>query len=373
MPPPQRPRSAPGSAGGSAAGSAPGRRTDIAASHPGPGASPFPSDLHNMPKIELHVHLEGSIDARTLAELVRRHGEDPEEVLPLPGGRYPRRFTAFQHFVRLYLAICRQIRTPEDLALVASRFARGQAEQGIRYTEVTFTALTHVRNGMEPAAMWQALREGFADAPEGTDVRLIVDAVRDLGPGHAEDTVALVERADAPIVGLGLAGSEFTDTEPGFRILREAADRLGIGLAVHAGETGPADNIRVALDLLGADRIGHGIAAVDDPNLLDRLVAERIPLEVCPTSNVALGVVASLEEHPVAQLWRSGAEVTVNSDDSALFSTSLTDELRHTARVVGLDRSDLAETQRRAAGAAFADEQTRGRLLAVIADWEREG
>lgn len=349
------------------------RRPAGPAAHPRPGASPRAGDLLSLPKVELHVHLEGSVDAHTAAELVRRHGEDPQEVLPLPGGRYPRRFTAFQHFVQLYLAISRQIRTPEDLALVAARFARNQAEQGIRYTEVTFTALTHVRNGMDPTAMWQALREGFAEAPAGTDVRLIVDAVRDLGPAHAEATVALVEQADAPIVGLGLAGSEFTDTEPGFRVLREAADRLGLGLAVHAGETGSADNVRVALDLLGADRIGHGIAAVHDPDLLTRLVAEGIPLEVCPSSNVALGVVASLDEHPVTRLWREGAEVTINSDDSALFSTTLTDELRHAARLVGMDRGDLAETQRRAARAAFAEPGTRERLMTAISDWERDG
>lgn len=327
--------------------------------------------LLDLPKVELHVHLEGTITAGTARELARRHGEDPTTVFGLDGDRYPARFRDFDHFVHLYIAVSDRLREPEDLHTVAASFARRQAEQNVRYTETTFTALRHVRNGMEPTAMWEAVAEGLRAGGPDCDIRLIVDSVRDEHVGHAEDTVALVEGArGAPIVGLGLAGTEGSVPERDFAVLREGADRLGLGLAVHAGESGGPDNIRAALDDLGADRIGHGVAAVRDPDLVERLAREQVPLEVCPTSNVVTGVVASLEQHPFPALWQAGVNVTVNSDDPPYFDTTLTDELRHAARLADLTTGDLAELQRRAARAAFAPDGVRQRLIDAIDAWE---
>ncbi len=340
---------------------------------PGRGGSWPHETLRSLPKVELHVHLEGSVSAETAISLARSHHVDPETELPLVDGRYPTGFTDFQQFVRLYLAVSRQIRTPDDLASVAADFACRQAGAGVRYTEVTFTALTHVRNGMEPEAMWQALRAGLAEGGPDCEIRLIVDALRNRGPEDAERTVALVSDADAPIVGLGLTGREDPASEGGFKVLRQAADRLGLGLTVHAGEAGPPASVRAALDELAADRIGHGISAVGDPELLARLASERVPLEICPSSNVRLGLVPSLEGHPFAELWRAGVNVTVNSDDPAIFDTSLADELGRVARLAGLERSDLAELQRRAARAAFAPAVLRRRLLAAIDRWADGG
>lgn len=330
------------------------------------------ADLDRLPKVELHVHLEGSVHAETAVALARRHGEDPARVLVLEDGGYPRRFRSFDHFVDTFLAVSRQLRRPEDLRTAAAAFARHQADQRVRYTEATFTAQTHVDNGMPPTEMWQAVREGLT-AVADTEVRLIVDAVRELGAAHAEATVALVEAADAPIVGLGLAGVEGSRPESEFVVLRDAADRLGLGLAVHAGETGTPDTVRAALDDLGADRIGHGIAATRDPALVARLQRERVPLEVCPSSNVALGVVEDLDDHPLPRLWDAGVEVSVHSDDPPFFSTTLTDELAHAVRLAGLDRADVAELQRRAARAAFVDEPLRAALLEEIDEWLAAG
>lgn len=329
------------------------------------------TDLDTLPKVELHVHLEGTVRADTAILLARRHGLEPEAVLPLVDGGYPARFTSFEQFVSTFVAVSATIRTPDDLATVAADFARHQAEQNIAYTEATFTAATLVRQGWEPAAMWAALRDGLAAARPYAEVVLIIDAVRDAGVEHAEQTIRLVEEADAPIVGLGLSGIENSVHERDFARLRTAADRLGLGLAIHAGETGDAANVRAALDELGADRIGHGIAAVHDAELLDRLVREATPLEVCPSSNVVLELVAGLDAHPFGELWRAGANVTVNSDDPPFFATTLTDELGHAARLADLTRSDLAELQRRAARAAFTSPQRRDELLAAIDGWER--
>lgn len=321
--------------------------------------------LADLTKIELHVHLEGSIRAETAIELARRHGEDPAAVLELEGDTYPAPFRDFEHFVATFVATSKQVRRPEDLAKVAADFAREQARQGVLYTEATFTAYTLVANGWDPSEMWAAVREGLAQVAD-TTVRLIVDVPRDAGVAAAERTVELVEAADAPICGLGLTGIEGSVPERDFRILREAADRLGLGLAVHAGETGTPDNIRAALDELGAERIGHGIASVRDDALLERLAAERVPVEVCPSSNVSLGIVPDLQAHPLPRMAAAGLEVVVNSDDPPFFSTTLTDELRHSARLLDLDIEGLRELQRRAARAAFVDDAERERLLAAI-------
>jgi aminodeoxyfutalosine deaminase len=327
--------------------------------------TPSADALAALPKIELHVHLEGSIRADTAIELARRHGEDPSEVLVLGDDGYPAPFRDFDHFVATFVATSRQVRRPEDLRTVAADFARNQLRQGVLYTEATFTAHTLVAHGWEPTAMWQAVREGFAEVAD-TDVRLIVDVPRDAGVAAAERTIELVESADAPIVGLGLTGIEGAVPERDFAMLRDAADRLGLGLAVHAGETGSPDNIRAALDDLGADRIGHGIAAVRDDALLARLAADGVPVEVCPSSNVSLGLVDDLDAHPLPKMAAADLELTINSDDPPFFSTTLTEELGHAARLLELDLDGLRDLQHRAARAAFVDDETRSRLLAAI-------
>jgi aminodeoxyfutalosine deaminase len=327
-----------------------------------------PAELASLPKVELHVHLEGSIRAETAVRLAEGHGERPDQVLVLEGAGYPAPFRDFEHFVSTFVATSRQVRTPDDLRQVAAAFAREQARQGVLYTEATFTAYTLAAHGWEPAAMWQAITEGLAEVPE-TDVRLIVDVPRDAGVPAAERTIELVEAADAPICGLGLSGIESSVPEREFRSLREAAHRLGLGLAVHAGETGTPGNVRAALDDLGADRIGHGIAAVRDEALLSRLAAEQVPLEVCPSSNVALGIVTGLDAHPLPRLARAGVNVLIGSDDPPFFGTTLTEELVHAARLLELDRTGLAALQQRAVRAAFATDAHRERLAAAIDAW----
>lgn len=325
-------------------------------------------DIRAMPKVELHVHLEGTIAASTALELARRHGVDPAS-LPLVGGAYPSPFTSFQHFVDTYLAVSSLIRDPDDLETIAAAFARSQREQNVLYTEVTFTAGTHVRNGMDPTAMWKAIAAGLAESGPDHEIRLIVDAVRNMGPEDGPSTIKLAELSEAPVAGLGLTGIEGSVPEGEFRVLREAADSSGWGLAVHAGETGTSRNIEAALDDLGADRIGHGVASVTDPALVQRLVSDQTPVEVCPTSNVALGVFATLEDHPFPQMWDAGMNVLVNSDDPPFFSTTLTNDLAQACRLASLGPSDLAELQRRAARAAFAPEATKQRLLDAIEHW----
>ena len=328
-----------------------------------------PHDLATLPKVELHVHLGGTLTVATASQLARRHGEEPARVLRLEDGRYPPRYPDFRGFLDAYVASNALVRTPEDLELVAAQFARTQAAQGIVYSEVLFTALTYTRNGIEANPMWAALRQGLAAAGPATRIGVVVDAIRDLGPAEAVATLQLLDDADAPIVGLSLTGIEETMPIEEFVTYRTEARRRGLGFEVHAGEMGPPRSVRETLDILEPDRIGHGVAVSRDVDLLDRVVRERVVLEVCPSSNVAIGLYPSLEEHPVATLWDAGVEMTISSDDPPFFGTTLVDELRSVARLAGLGREDVAELQRRAARHSFADEETKATLVAAIDAW----
>jgi len=328
-------------------------------------------DILTVPKVELHVHLNGSITEATASVLARRHGADPQGSLRLVNGRYSGRYADFGGFLAAYMAADNFVRTPDDLELVAADFARAQADQRIVYSEAIFTAMIYIRNGMEPRAMWAALRRGLAAGGPGTRVALVVDAIRDFGSAEAEATIRLVEDADAPIVGLCLTGVSSTEPLEAFAILREASTRLGMGFEVHAGEMGPPQSIVDALDILHSDRIGHGVAAIHDPGVLERVVREQVALDVCPTSNVGIGLFPSLETHPVAAFWRAGVNMTISSDDPPFFDTTLTDELRHVVRLAGLSRDDLAELQLRAVRNSFANADRKVAMLAAVNAWAR--
>lgn len=330
-------------------------------------------DILTIPKVELHIHLNGSITEATASELARRHGADPTEALQLVEGRYPGRYTDFGGFLHAYLLANVFVRTPDDLEFVAAEFARAQAAQNVIYSEAIFTAMIYIRNGMEPAAMWAALRRGLAAGGPRTRVGLVVDAIRDFGRAEAEATIRLVEDADLPIAGLCLTGVESTEPIENFMVLREASTRLGLGYQVHAGEMGPPESIVEALDVLGADRIGHGVAAIHDPALLRRLIRDQVGLDVCPTSNVAIGLFPSLEAHPAATFWRDGVNMTISSDDPPFFNTTLTDELRHVVGLAGLSRADLLELQRRAVRNSFAAPDVKAALQAELDAWASGG
>ena len=332
------------------------------------------ASLATLPKVELHVHLEGTISAATAATLARSHGEDPEAVLVLEDGTYPDPFRDFPHFVEAFLATSAQVRTPADLRTVTAAFVAEQSRQRVLWCEATFTAVTMAQRGWDPAAMWRALLEGIATAPE-VGVGFILDTPRDLGVDVARDSIALAREALAagvPVVALGLTGIEGSEPEREFTLLRDAADELGLRFVVHAGEMGTPTNVAAAIDDLRADRIGHGIATVHDADLLARVATSGIVLEVCPSSNVTLGIIDSLDVHPIVALRDAGVAITVNSDDPPFFSTTLTDELRHAVRLLGLGREDLAELQRRAIDASCAPDDVRSRVHAELDRWLAE-
>ena len=313
-----------------------------------------------MPKVELHVHLEGSIQPATLLALARRRRVD----LPADdeeGLRRWFRFRDFEHFVQIYLTCCRCLRDPEDFQLVLDQFLAEQQRQAVLYSEVHFTIGTHLGNGVNgeevAAALFETLSEG--EKRRGVRARLIPDIVRDVGPAMADRVLewALAGQGHG-VVALGLSGFERSPDEPyreHFRVAREE----GLHRVAHAGEhEGPA-TIRSALEVCAAERIGHGIRAVEDPDLVADLVGRGIPLEICPTSNVCLGAVSEMAEHPFDRLRREGVLVTVNSDDPPQFETTLTDEFRQLAQAFGYEAADLASFSWTALEKAFLEGEER--------------
>ncbi|HEU5455147.1 MAG TPA: adenosine deaminase, partial [Nocardioides sp.] len=279
-------------------------------------------------------------------------------------------FRDFAHFIEVYLAVVDLIRTEEDVRLLTYEVAREMAEgQQIRYAELTCTPYTSVVTGIPIEAYTEAIEDARVAAEHdfGLVLRWIYDIPGEFGVPSADATLdyALNHRVDA-LVGFGLGGPEVGVPRPQFQRHFDAARAAGLRSVPHAGETTGPETIWDALRLLGAERIGHGTTAVEDPTLLAHLADTGIPLEVCPSSNVATRAVAAIGDHPIAAFRDAGVTVTVNSDDPPMFGTSLNREYEIAADLLGLDEVGVADLARTAVGASFADDSTKAKLLAEI-------
>jgi adenosine deaminase len=321
--------------------------------------------IRAMPKVELHVHLEGSIQPETLLELAQRH----RVVLPadsIEGIREWYQFTDFDHFVEVYLSISNCVRTADDIELIARQFLEAQAEQNIRYSEVTFTAFTHhLQKGLAFDEQLAALNRArhWAQATLGVGMGIVIDIPRiiDAKDGEMVADWAISGMGDG-VVAFGLGGPEVGNPPEKFAEAFRRAQAAGLPSVPHAGETeGPA-SIWGALRTLHAVRIGHGVRCLEDPELVTELRDRQIPLEVCPTSNVCLGVVPSVAEHPLPELMTEGLYITVNSDDPPMFNTSLTNEYLTVMGAFRLNADRVEELVLNAVRAAFLNPADRQRL-----------
>ncbi|HTG32284.1 MAG TPA: adenosine deaminase [Thermoanaerobaculia bacterium] len=321
--------------------------------------------LLRLPKVELHVHLEGSMRPAVLLELARRNGIE----LPAQdeaGLKRWFRFTDFEHFVQVYLACSRALRSPEDFQLLALDFLTEQAYQNVVYTEVHFTISTHLANGVNGDEVLAALAEAIAEGERrhGVTLRLIPDIVRNVGVEPADRTLewALAGWKRGVVAALGLSGSERLYPNEPFREHFAAAKREGLRRVAHAGEHAGPESIRSVLDVCSAERIGHGVRAIEDPSLVEELRAAQIPLEVCPTSNVCLGVFPDLPGHAFDRLYRSGLALSVNSDDPTFFNTNLTLEYLRLHQTFGYSPAELAGFSLAALRQSFLPEAERAAL-----------
>jgi len=337
------------------------------------GDSPYDSFIRGLPKAELHVHHVGSASARIVSELATRHpGTVPSDLDELKAFY---EFRDFAHFIEVYLAVVALIRTPEDIHYLTYEIAREMAtEQGLRYAELTCTPYTSVRpdqpgTGMAIEGYTEAIEAARVEAERdfGLVLRWIYDIPGEFGLPSADATLdyALHHRPEG-LVGFGLGGPETGVARPQFQPHFERARAAGLHSVPHAGETTGPQTVWDSLTLLQAERIGHGTSSAQDPALLRHLAETGIPLEVCPSSNVATRAVASLEEHPIRAFRDAGVTVTVNSDDPPMFGTTLNREYAVAAELLGLDEEGLAELARTAVRASFAPDDVRGRLLGEI-------
>jgi adenosine deaminase len=292
-----------------------------------------------MPKVELHVHLEGSIRPETLLALAERNN------ISLPANSIEElqewyQFSDFAHFIKVYFAICDCLRTPDDFELVATEFLKHQSGQNIKYSEVIFTPYTHhehVTFDEQLAAINRARKK--AELNLGVRIGLVPDFSRQARPVEASHLVAdwAAQNMRNGIVALGLGGPEVDNPPEIFQETFERARAAGLPALPHAGETVGPLSIWGSIHSLHAVRIGHGVRSLEDHELVAYLRERQIPLDVSPTSNVCLGVAPSLAEHALPKLLEEGLFVTINSDDPPMFGTTLTDEYLRISETFGFD------------------------------------
>ncbi len=319
--------------------------------------------VSDLPKVELHLHFEGAAPPEFIRQLAFEKKIDLSGIFA-PDGSYA--FENFVHFLQVYEAATSVLQTPQDFARLTRAVLEKSAANGVVYTE-TFLSPDFCGGG--EVAAWReylhAIREAAdkAEADLGIVLRGIVTPVRHFGPQQARRTaLCAAETAGDWIVGLGMGGDEGKGKQGDFAYAFDMGREAGLRLTTHAGEFGGPDSVRDAIRDLRVERIGHGVRAIEDPALVEELAARRITLEVCPGSNVVLGLYPDMPSHPIARLRDAGVPVTVSTDDPPFFHTTMRREYNMLAEAFGWDDDDFMALNQTALAAAFCDEDTRARV-----------
>ena len=322
---------------------------------------------HPLPKAELHLHIEGTLEPELAFALAERNGID----LPYAGPdelRAAYAFTDLQSFLDLYYQLTAVLQTEDDFAELADAYLARAAEQGVRHAEIFFDPQAHTGRGVDIGTVVRGLARSLESSQErhGVSTRLILSFLRDLSAEDALKTLADAGPHLDHIAAVGLDSAEVGHPPAKFAEVYAAARAAGLRLVAHAGEEGPPEYITEALDVLGVERIDHGIRCMEDPALVARLVAEQIPLTVCPFSNVRLRCVDRLEDHPLPAMLEAGLLVTVNSDDPSYFGGYVEDNYRGLRQALGLTDDQLRRLARNSFLASFVDDARRAELLAEL-------
>ncbi|MER6910935.1 adenosine deaminase [Streptomyces sp. NPDC000594] len=322
-----------------------------------------------LPKAELHVHIEGTLEPELAFALARRNGVE----LPFQDTDALRRaydFADLQSFLDLYYRLMAVLRTEDDFAELTDAYLARAAAQGVRHAEIFFDPQAHTSRGVPLATVIGGLARALDTAEErhGVSTRLIMCFLRDESAASALRTLEEARPHLHRITAVGLDSAEVGHPPSKFREVYEAAGALGLRKVAHAGEEGPASYITEALDILGVERVDHGLRCMEDEALVERLVRERIPLTLCPLSNVRLRAIDVLEDHPLPRMMDAGLLCTVNSDDPAYFGGYVGDTFHAVREALGLDEERLRELARNSFTASFLedDEERRARLIAEV-------
>lgn len=344
-----------------------------------PAQRPIPAEavcdfIRGMPKVELHLHLEGSIRAELLFELGTKNGQEllSANVDELRA-RY--QYETFEDFVLLFVMGVGALRDHDDFEAVTVALVDELLQQNVRYAEVITSPMTHHMHHTPHADYLGGLNAGrHYAAANGLELNWILDISRNFGDEAVDAAFAVVDSGKLDgLIGVGLGGAEAGFPPHPFADAFARARAAGLRCVAHAGETfGPA-SIVGAIEELKAERIGHGTHSIDDPELVKRLVDEGIPLELAPTSNLRLNVIDSYEAHPMPSLSDAGVTLTANSDDPAMFDTTLTDEIEIVAALCSLDIEGVRSLQHDAIDVSFADAATKTRLRAELDSYSAAG
>lgn len=323
--------------------------------------------LTRLPKAELHVHIEGTLEPELAFQLAARH----EVALPYASVDELRRayqFTDLQSFLDLYYAMAEVLRDADDFRALTAAYLRRAHAQGIVHVEAFFDPQTHAARGVPLSAVLDGMRDAFSEAQTayGLTYRLIPCFLRHLSADEAMHTLEQLLESGEEFAAVGLDSSERGHPPSKFVEVFGRARRVGLRTVAHAGEEGPAAYIREALDLLGVARIDHGIRCDEDPLLVERLVRERVPLTVCPLSNVRLRAVERMESHNVRRLLERGVRITVNSDDPAYFGGYLLENYLAIHRSLGMTIKQLTTIARNSIDASFLESRVKNRWLEAI-------
>ena len=349
-----------------------GGRPKLAQAIPMPDLeSSLQSFITRLPKVELHVHLEGAVRPETLRELSQNKSKLRQKVGEWISERRTQhyRYGSFREFLVAFGIVTLLLEKPQDYALATMRLMEWLAEQNVQYAEIIFAAGVVLWKRQSLDAVFEAVAGAAEEAEPRTGVRVrwIFDAVRHFGLDHVREVLRWAGHyRSRGVVAFGIGGDEERGPAQLFSdIFREARDR-GLHGVAHAGEACGPESIRDAIELLGVERIGHGLTAIRDPHVMALLRERQIPLEVCPTSNVATGLIARFEDHPLPKFLEAGLMVTLNSDDPAMFGTSLQEEFLEVARYFGFSRETLTGLCVNAARASFLSEDQKRKLCEEI-------